>query len=153
MTSEDQDFRERFERDKREATAQLLLKCARLVNERAIARVRRETKLNIRTSHTLLFPHIDLEGTRQTELAERLGISKQAVGRLVDELVEMGMLRLAPDPRDGRAKLVHFEREGLTGGLSKLGRVEDELTEMIGARRMRGLREALLALEEALEQK
>ena len=49
----------------------------------------------IRPSHTALLPHIDLEGTRLTVLAERLGVSKQATSQLVGDMEEMGMVELA----------------------------------------------------------
>ena len=62
----------------------------------------------IRPAHTALFPHIDLSGTRQTALARRMGVSKQAVGQLVSELEQMGALERVPDPSDGRARLVRF---------------------------------------------
>ena len=58
---------------------QLLFKAARLVNERAIGEVRRRTKQPLRVGHTTLFPHVDVDGTRLTDLAARLGVSKQAV--------------------------------------------------------------------------
>ena len=36
--------------------------------------------------HTALFPFIALEGTRTTDLAAHLGVTKQAVGEWIDEL-------------------------------------------------------------------
>ena len=67
-----------------------LFKAARLINEDAIARVRERTGEPVRVAHTALLPHVDLEGTRLTELARRMGVTKQAVGQLVDELEQMG---------------------------------------------------------------
>ena len=105
----------------------------------------------LRAAHTNLFPHIDLGGTRLTDLARRVGISKQAVGQLVDELEEMGALERVPDPEDGRAKLIRFgsDDEGslLLRGLAVLGELETELEEHIGPRRMKELHRALLAVE------
>ena len=48
------------------STAQLLFKCARLVNELALERLRLATGQALRPAHTALFPLIDLEGTRLT---------------------------------------------------------------------------------------
>lgn len=148
----DRDFQTRFEDDKRNATAQLLMKCARLVNDRAIARIRTQTGKPLRAAHTALFPHLDMAGTRQTVLAERLGISKQAVGQLVNDMVDMGFLELVPDPSDGRAKLIRLIPAELTAGLQVLKAVEEELVDMIGAAHMQAMRAALIALETALEQ-
>ncbi len=143
-----------LEARKRKSTAQLLFKCARLVNERAIARLRSETGLPVRVAHTLLFPHVDFEGVRLTALAEKLGVSKQAVGQLVDELEQMGALERVADPRDGRAKLIRFStrgREGIFHGLGVLAEIESELERAIGTKRFTELNRALLLLVDHLE--
>src|SRR5690348_16870172 len=86
------DFDAELERRKHESTLQLLFKAARLLDEAALARVAEQRGgLRLRRSHTALFPHIDLAGTRITDLAERLGVSKQAVSQLVDDLEELGV--------------------------------------------------------------
>jgi len=43
---------------------------------------------------------------RPSELAARLGVSKQAANDLVRELEAKGYIRLEPDPDDGRAKRI-----------------------------------------------
>lgn len=147
---EDPRFRDELERRKRASSAQLLFRCARRVNELALARVAERTGLPIRASHTTLFPHIALEGTRQTELARRVGVSKQAIHQLVTELEAMGVLERAPDPKDRRATLVRFSaREGRTllDGLAVLGEIEREMERAIGAKSMRALHDALTAID------
>lgn len=144
-----------FEEKKRQSVAQLLFKCARLVNERAIERVNRESgpKPPLRASHTALFPHLTSEGTRGADLAKKLGVTKQAISQLVAELEYWGVVEQVEDPKDGRAKLVRFTpqgEQGLLQGLAVLGSLEAELGDKIGKRRMQELHTALLALEEAL---
>ena len=143
-----------LEKMKRASVGQLLFKCARLLNEQAILRLNRDTRgPAIRASHTNLFPHIDFEGVRLTELARRLGVTKQAVGQLVSELEEMGVVALEPDPSDGRAKLVRFTPRGAKGiehGLAVLAELERELECKIGKQHMRALHAALLAAEAVL---
>jgi DNA-binding MarR family transcriptional regulator len=149
-----EDLRQHLEAAKHASTLQLLFKAARLVNELGVARVReRSGEPRLRPAHTALFPHVDLEGTRLTELARRVGVSKQAVGQLVNELEEMGVLERVPDPSDGRARLVRFTGggAGLLEGLAVLIELERELAGAVGAQRMAGLREALLALLEVVE--
>ena len=143
-----------FEAKKRQSVAQLLFKCARLVNERALSRVNlRAEGPALRASHTALFPHLDAEGVRGAELAKKLGVTKQAISQLVTELEEWGVVEQIADPKDGRAKLVRFSKKGersLLYGLSVLGELETELSDKIGKRRMQELHTALLALEKAL---
>ena len=108
----------------------------------------------IRASHTSLFPFIELEGTRLTDLAARLGVSKQAAGQLVEDLEQMGILERAPDPADGRAKLVRFSargRRGLLEGLAVLRRMEAELSARLASGDMERLHGILLRLLDALE--
>jgi DNA-binding MarR family transcriptional regulator len=40
-------------------------------------------------------------------------MSKQAMGPLVSQCEAWGLVRRQPDPRDGRAKRVHFTPDGL----------------------------------------
>ena len=142
-------YADKLEAEKAQSTVQLLFKAARLLNERAIARARERTNRPIRVAHTSLLPHVDLEGTRLTDLAARLGVTKQAAAQLVDELVEMGMLERAPDPADARAKLVRFTKRGkaaIFDGLAVLKQVEDEIEALVGVVKMRTLHEVLSAI-------
>jgi DNA-binding MarR family transcriptional regulator len=56
--------------------------------------------------HGAVIAHLDEEGTRATELARRSGRHKQIVGRIVDELEELGYVERRPERNDRRAKLV-----------------------------------------------
>ena len=145
-----------IEAAKRGSTAQLLFRCARVVNELALDRVRDSTGMALRPAHTALFPHLDLDGTRLTELARRVGVSKQAVGQLVDELVDMGALERVPDPGDGRARLIRFaDRDGEHGiihGLRVLAGLERELAAAIGQGRWAALHDGLAALDVTLRE-
>jgi DNA-binding MarR family transcriptional regulator len=144
-----------FEARKRANVMQVLLKCARLINEKAIERVNEQAgQAMFRQSLANLLPHIALEGTRTTELARKVGISKQAVSKLVGEFVAQGVLEMLPDPTDGRARLVRFTPFGLKAidhGLSVLAGIEQELGEQLGAEKMQALHTLLLSLLSALQ--
>ena len=155
----DSEFPDTLEAAKRASTLQLLFKCSRLINELALTTLPPPHNdddnggLRPRPAHMSLFPHIDLDGTRPSELARRLGISKQAVGQLVDDLAAMGVVERRPDPADRRAILVAFTEAGrasILKGLAHLRQVEDELGQAVGKKHMRALREALLALHDHL---
>lgn len=155
MSEEEPAYRERLEAAKRASTAQLLFKAARLLNDEALSRVRaRSGERRLRASHTTLLPHIDLEGTRLTVLADKLGVTKQAAGQLVEELEQMGVLERVDDPTDGRAKLIRFSkagRRGLLDGLGVLRELEQELAQRVGRTRMRALHDALGQIIDLLE--
>src|SRR5687767_5992454 len=98
----EQTFREQLAAAKRESTLQVLFKVSRLLDEAAVARVARLRGASLRRSHLALFPHIALEGTRISDLADKLGISKQAISKLVDELEQHDVLARTADPEDAR---------------------------------------------------
>jgi DNA-binding MarR family transcriptional regulator len=66
-----------------------------------------------RIAHVSLTRNLDVEGTRLTELARRASMSKQAMGELVDQCMELGLVDRIADPSDGRARIVKFTRAGL----------------------------------------
>lgn len=115
----------------------LLFRSARLLNELGVARASEKFGApGLRTAHMQVLPHLDLEGTRATEIARRMGITKQAVGELLDEIEQFGVIERVPDPTDGRARIVRFTERGRTGllvGLGVLAEIEAELAERVGA--------------------
>ena len=154
MTKTRGDFERDFEAAKLASTGQLLIRTARLFNERAVARGPTLRGLELRPAHTALFPHLSLEGTRMTALAARMGVSKQAVGQIVAELEQARVLCRVPDPSDGRAKLVRFTAEGynaLLAGFSALNEFEDGLAAELGEALMSRLDRDLSKLLSVLE--
>lgn len=53
-----------------------------------------------------IFENLDPGGTRLTTLAARTGLTHQSVGEVVAALQRRGYVERAPDPADGRARLV-----------------------------------------------
>ena len=60
----------------------------------------------IRHKHGAVFANLDEDGTRPSVLAERAGMTRGAMGELIDELEQLGYVKRVPDPLDRRAKLV-----------------------------------------------
>ena len=150
-------YRARLEAAKRASLGHLLFRSARLLDELALAQVRAQSGIaTLRPAHTKLLPHVDLAGTRLTDLAARLGVSKQAAGQLVQEMEQMGVLERVPHPDDGRARMVRFSargRRGLLHGLGVLRELEGELAAELGAREVATLRRLLARLLAALERR
>lgn len=90
-------------------------------------------------------------GTRQGVLAERTGLSKQAVQQLVDDLVAAGLLVRTPDPADKRARIVRYTEKGMAamadGNRIKLA-IEAEFAEKLGVRDLERLKAILAKLVE-----
>lgn len=59
-----------------------------------------------------LLVHIGPDGIRQGDLAEKAGLTKQAVQQFIDELVKDGIVMRTPDTTDARARRVHLTPQG-----------------------------------------
>lgn len=96
-----------------------------------------------------LLPYIDIEGTRSVDLARRLGVTKQAVGRLVKDLEEDGLLFRETDGADGRAFLVKFTDTGLdylTRMHKCISQIERDYERMVGSEQMEVVRGVLMRI-------
>lgn len=65
-------------------------------------------------AHVHITRHLAVAGSRLTELAARAGISKQAMGKLVDQCEAWGLVQRQQDLRDARACLIVFTTAGLS---------------------------------------
>jgi len=67
----------------------------------------------ISAAHIHITRHLALEGSRLTELSMAAGMSKQAMGDLVDQCEAWGLVKRGFDPLDARAKKLVFTPDGL----------------------------------------
>ena len=67
----------------------------------------------VSAAHVHVTRHLALKGSRLTELAQRAGMSKQAMGDLVDQCEAWGLVTREADPLDARARKVRFTPTGL----------------------------------------
>jgi DNA-binding MarR family transcriptional regulator len=107
----------------------------------------------IRPAHNAIFQWLPVEGARVTELAERIGTTKQAVGYLVDYLETHDFLERVPDPSDRRALIVRRTEKGWLVNQTARQLVEDvqaDWAERIGPANMTQLRKLLGELVLAL---
>ncbi|MBC7992636.1 MAG: winged helix-turn-helix transcriptional regulator [Rhizobacter sp.] len=70
-------------------------------------------RAQVSAAHIHITRHLALEGSRLTELAAKAGMSKQAMGDLVDQCEAWGLVKREPDSRDRRARVVCFTPTGL----------------------------------------
>lgn len=64
-------------------------------------------------AHIHITRHLAVGGSRLTDLAQSAGMSKQAMGDLVDQCEAWGLVIREPDPHDKRARIVMFTESGL----------------------------------------
>ena len=100
----------------------------------------------IRYVHGSVFRHIDAEGSRLTTLAERSGLSKQAIGELVGDLEDHGYLERVVDEADRRAKIIRLTDQGRMAqdaAARILADVEQRWSRLLGRDQVTMLRRAL----------
>ena len=64
-------------------------------------------------AHVHITRHLAPQGSRLTELALAAGMTKQAMGHLVDQCEAWDLVRREPDPLDARARRIVFTATGL----------------------------------------
>jgi DNA-binding MarR family transcriptional regulator len=104
---------------------------------------------DIRITHGCVFGNIDPDGSRLTDLAERAFMTKQSVGEVTSDLEQRGYVERAPDPNDGRAKIIRLTergREAQAVGLGLIDDIERDWGERFGEERAAALRDALEAV-------
>ena len=107
------------------------------------ARIARGGKVMPR-SQTLVILHVWLGLRKPNQLAEALGISRQAVSRIIAELVEARELKVSPDADDGRGVIVELADERATQEtIEAVSALEARLAGIIGEDRLSVLRSAL----------
>jgi DNA-binding MarR family transcriptional regulator len=122
----------------------------RLVHQAIIAAVHAEVAAagydDVGRFHLNMFRSPTPDGLRPTEVAARLGITKQSVNDLLSHLEDRGYAERTPDPADGRARIIRLTPEG-----QRLRRVVDDaagsaersVADLLGPRRFRQLRASL----------
>ncbi len=108
---------------------------------------------DFRTAHGTIGQHIADRGSRVTELAELAQITKPTVVYLVNDLERLGYVERAPDPTDGRAKLVRLTPRGIQAqsvARQIIVQVERDWARALGRDDFAALRALLERLHDAL---
>ena len=104
---------------------------------------------DIGAAHLAVFQYPSPRGERVTALADRAGMSRQAITYVIRELEGKGYLELRRDPTDRRASLVHLTKRGeaaIRAIRASVGRVERRWEGELGRSRFAQLRGALLTI-------
>jgi len=109
----------------------------------------------IKNSHNVVFATLDPDGSRASDMAAQAGMTRQSMGEIVRELVDLDIVEMRPDPTDRRAKLVTWTPHGLDvarEGYQHILEVEDRYAKELGAEQFAWLREALVRMTAMLDE-
>ncbi|MCV2491586.1 MarR family winged helix-turn-helix transcriptional regulator [Geodermatophilus sp. YIM 151500] len=104
---------------------------------------------DVTRAHGAVFDALDPGGSRITEMAARMRITKQAMGELCAALEQRGYLQRRPDPADGRAKLVALTAKGeqlVDVARGALRDLDEQWIDHLGGAEARALRSSLTKL-------
>jgi DNA-binding MarR family transcriptional regulator len=139
-------------RTHREDFVSLLYTAADALTAELSVRMQEAGHADVRGAHGCVFGNIEPDGMRLTELAERAGMTKQAVGEAVTDLERLGYAERVADPTDGRAKVIRLTDRGLAAqraGSQIMADLGDEWAERFGAKRVRKMRSLLVDITAA----
>ncbi|WP_436772756.1 MarR family winged helix-turn-helix transcriptional regulator [Yinghuangia sp. YIM S09857] len=99
-----------------------------------------------RPMHGFVFQAIGPHGTTAAELGRTLGVSKQAAGKTIANLEELGYVSIGQDPHDARRKLVRLTHRGydlLALSAREFDKARARRATALGPERLRALDEDL----------
>lgn len=100
----------------------------------------------LRSSQLRLLSMTPPEGMRVTDLAERVGMTKQALGEFANDLEQRGLLETVRDPADKRVRILRPTRSGrkaVEASQAVIDELEREWRRRLGARKWDQLRTLL----------
>ncbi|MCK7626631.1 MarR family winged helix-turn-helix transcriptional regulator [Streptomyces sp. RS10V-4] len=104
---------------------------------------------DVRPAHGFALQAIGRDGAAASDLARRLGISKQAAGKTVERLVELGYAERAADPADARRRIVRLTERGrdvLARSAAIFERLRAEWAATLGEDRLAAMEDDLRAV-------
>jgi DNA-binding MarR family transcriptional regulator len=136
-----------------ENLAILLREPFRTMTEELMQRLGERGHPEVRFAHGNVFQFLDDDGTRIGVLAERAGVSKQAMAQLVAHLEQHGYVERVTDPADHRAKLVRAtDRGNAVFAIARevMADIEARFDRRLGKAKQQRLRTLLQELGDAL---
>lgn len=113
---------------------------------RTLAKCRERGHRKFRNSHSAIIAQLDTDGLCLGDLAERIGISQQATGKLVRDLERAGYVESHLDSRDKRSRIIQLTATGrsLKCDIAEILReVRDEFVEILGGNGLRSFEQQL----------
>jgi DNA-binding MarR family transcriptional regulator len=108
---------------------------------------------DLTAAHVGLWRYPGLEGLRPSQLADRVGITKQSVNDLLGHLEQHGYLLRGPDSADGRARVIRLTTKGrrLEQTIyAEAGAAQLRIAEILGPQRFAQLHSSLELLSDQL---
>lgn len=127
---------------------QLLLARNDWLSQAILSGVKQSDAADLSATQTRLLAVMAGQPTSISELARRMGVTRQAVHKTVMELERRGVLKVQDDPARGNAKLVIYTDKGRElnrQGARIIDSIESRLTAQLGSAKVQHLKKLLAA--------
>ena len=131
----------------------LLRRPLQVVRTRMLERLHENGFDDLEAAHLVVLQYPGPQGVRPSELAARVGMTKQAVNYQLGQLERLGYLVREPDPGDRRSKRIVLTERGYAAIpviRSAVAEVEEAWSRELGAEKFGRIRELLVELNERL---
>lgn len=99
---------------------------------------------NVSRAQSILIANISAGEYRATRIASNLGVTRQAISLMLNDLEARGIVEIIPDPGDRRARIIRLaENETRRAAAKALYYLELKLVERIGLSTYHSLRDAI----------
>lgn len=133
---------------------QRLLRASRFVNTEIVDGLHQHGFTELSSTHTALLSNLDLEGCSLTIVAQRAGMSKQAMGRLADELIRLKYVTSTRSKDDRRAVKLEFTPAGhklMNHSFAIMEELENRCVRLLGDRNFKNLLTSLQDIADEFE--
>ena len=137
-----------------QVVGRLASRFARAFQERAVARIHERGYEDYRLGDNPALMHLDMAGSRISDIAAGAGVTKQAISQTVYGLQERGVVTKVQDPDDGRAQrvaLTSYGRQMMTDSLEVVFELDREMANALPRGRLALLKRDLQTLLSLME--
>jgi DNA-binding MarR family transcriptional regulator len=127
----------------------LLFRATHAMNAAMAERIRARGCVGFQPAFTALLAHVDTEGTSVSELARRMGVTRQAVSQLARAVEAAGLVERIQHPTDRRSVVVRHTDAGrriLLDALDVMAGLEEEYGRLVGPEHLAELKRLLARL-------
>lgn len=127
-------------------TARLVLTLFRAFERELLLHLNSYGINDVTPSHFNILRHLDNDGMNISQLARDAALSKQLVGRIVQELAAKGYLQITADTQDRRVKFVRYTSRGsrlISHGIEIVADIEQRYEAQLGSDQYQQFRQQL----------
>lgn len=124
----------------------LLLEAFNWFDQSLLASLKEQGWPELSHSQSMVMAYVGSEGIRISELARRLGVSRQAAQKSVKELERLKLLKTEIDPTNSSARNVRLTTQGkanVAAALNVFSEIEQQLSRRIGDSDLANMRRTL----------